>query len=53
MRLPRLSAAIIALVVFLFLINVFTGLHDIWFHWAAAPLLLIAFLWAVIRRKPP
>jgi adenylate cyclase len=41
----------IALAVFLFLINVFSGLHQIWFHWPATPLLLIA-LWAAIRRKP-
>jgi len=51
-RLPRLSAVMIALAVFLFVINVFTGLHDIWFQWPAAPLLLIAFLRAAIPRKP-
>ncbi|MBV9286550.1 MAG: adenylate/guanylate cyclase domain-containing protein [Hyphomicrobiales bacterium] len=52
MGLPRLSAAMIALAVFLFLINVFSGLGSVWFQWPAAPLLLIAFLWAVIQRKP-
>jgi hypothetical protein len=31
---------------------VFSGLDQIWFHWAAAPLLLIAILWAVMQRKP-
>jgi len=50
--LPRLSVVTIALAVFLFLINVFSGLDHIWFHWPAAPLLLIAFLRAVIQRKP-
>ncbi len=50
--LPRLTAAMIALAVFMFLINVFSGLDQIWFQWPAAPLLLIALLWAVIQRKP-
>jgi adenylate cyclase len=49
-RLPRLSAVMIALVGFLFVINVFSGLHSIW---PAAPLLLIAFLRAFLQRKPP
>jgi adenylate cyclase len=43
----------IALAVFLFVINVFSGLHSIWFQWPAAPLLLIAFLRAFLQRKPP
>jgi adenylate cyclase len=34
----------IAITVFLFAINVFSGLHQIWFQWPAAVLLLIAFL---------
>ena len=42
----------IALAFFLFLINVYSGLDHIWFHWPATPLLLIAFLRAVNRRKP-
>ena len=46
------AAVTIALAVFMFLINVFSGLHHIWFHWPAAVFLLIAILWAVIRRKP-
>ena len=52
-RLPRLSAVMIALAAFLFVINVFSGLHSIWFHWPAAPLLLIAFLRAFLQRNPP
>jgi adenylate cyclase len=50
--LPRLSAVMIAVAVFLFLINVFSGLNHIWFHWPVTPLLLIAFLRAAFRRKP-
>ena len=51
-RLPRPIAAIGAIAGFLFLINVFSGLNNIWFHWPVAPMLLIVVLWAVIRRKP-
>jgi len=51
LRLPRPIAVICAFIGFLFLINVFTGLDDVWFHWPVAPLLLIVVLWAVIRRK--
>jgi len=43
-RLPRASAVLIAVSVFLFAINVFSGLHQIWFQWPVAVLLLIAFL---------
>ena len=50
--LPRLSAVMIAVAVFLFLINVFSGLNHIWFHWPVTPLLLIAFLRAAFPRKP-
>jgi adenylate cyclase len=49
--LPRLSAVMIAVAVFLFLINVFSGLNHIWFHWPVTPLLLIAFLRAAFPRK--
>jgi len=42
--LPRRSARLIAIAVFLFLINVFSGLHHIWFQWPVALLLLIAIL---------
>jgi adenylate cyclase len=51
-RLPRLSAVMIAVAVFLFVINVFSGLNHIWFQWPAAPLMLVAFLRAAIPRKP-
>jgi adenylate cyclase len=50
--LPRSTATILVIAVFLFLINVFTGLDTIWFHWPVTSLLLIAVLRSVYRRKP-
>ena len=50
--LPRASVVLIAITVFLFAINVFSGLHQIWFQWPAAVLLLIAFLRAAKGRGP-
>ena len=50
--LPRASAVLIAVAVFLFLINVFSGLNHPWFQWPVTPLLLIAFLRAAFPRKP-
>jgi adenylate cyclase len=50
-RLPRLSAVMIAIVVFLFAINMFSGLNHVWFQWPAAVLLLIAFLRAASRNR--
>jgi adenylate cyclase len=50
--LPRASAVLIALVVFLFVINVFSGLNHIWFHWPAAVLLFVAFLRAARGNRP-
>ena len=50
-RLPRASAVLIAIVVFLFAINVFSGLNHIWFQWPAAVLLLVAFLRAAGRSR--
>jgi adenylate cyclase len=50
--LPRISAVAIAVAAFLFVINVFGGLNHVWFHWPAAPLVLIAILRAVTRRNP-
>jgi adenylate cyclase len=51
-RLPRASAVMIAIVAFLFVINVFSGLNHIWFHWPAAVLLLIALVRAVRSNRP-
>ena len=50
--LPRESGVLIAVAVFLFLINAFSGLNHVWFHWPVAALLLIAFLRAAFPRKP-
>ena len=50
--LPRASVVLIAVAIFLFVINVFSGLHEIWFHWPGAVLLLIAFLRAAKGRGP-
>jgi adenylate cyclase len=50
--LPRSSAVLINVAAFLFLINVFSGMNHIWFHWAATPLILIAILRAIQRREP-
>jgi adenylate cyclase len=44
LRLPPRPARLVALAAFLFLINVFSGLHHIWFQWPVAVLLLIALL---------
>lgn len=37
LNLPQPIAVIIAIAAFLFIINVFSGLDSIWFHWAVAP----------------
>jgi adenylate cyclase len=50
--LPRASVVLIAITIFLFVINVFSGLHELWFQWPAAVLLLIAFLRAAKGRGP-
>jgi adenylate cyclase len=51
-NLPRPIAAAIVIGGFLFLINVFSGLHEVWFHWPVTAILLIVGLWMVFRRKP-
>lgn len=51
-NLPRPVAAALVVSVFLVLINVFSGLHSIWFHWPVASLLLIVTLRTVLRRRP-
>jgi adenylate cyclase len=52
-NLPRPIAAILTVSGFLILINVFTGLHRIWFHWPVAALLFIGILRTVLRHRPP
>jgi len=51
-RLPRVSAVMIALSGFLFLINMFSSPGHIWFHWPVAALLLVAVLRASNRDRP-
>jgi len=51
-NLPRPIAATLTVSGFLILINVFTGLHRIWFHWPVAALLFIGILRTVLRHKP-
>ena len=51
-NLPRPIAATLTVSGFLILINVFTGLHKIWFHWPVAALLFIGILRTVLRRGP-
>ena len=51
-NLPRSTAVLLTVAGFLIVINVFTGLHRIWFHWPVAALLFIAALQTVRRRKP-
>jgi adenylate cyclase len=50
-NLPRSIAVPLVLAGFLVLVNVFTGLHDVWFHWPVAVLLLIVVL-RTLRRRP-
>jgi adenylate cyclase len=50
--LPRSIATLIVVAVFLVLINIFSGLDEIWFHWPVSTMLLIVALWAVFRRDP-
>jgi adenylate cyclase len=51
-NLPRPIAAALTISGFLILINVFTGLHRIWFHWPIAALLFVGILRTVLRRRP-
>jgi adenylate cyclase len=51
-NLPRPVAGVLVISGFLFLINIFSGLHEIWFHWPTAAMLLIVGLWMVFRRRP-
>lgn len=49
--LPRPVAAALTVSGFLFLINVFTGMHKIWFHWPVAVLLFGALLRTALRQR--
>ena len=49
--LPRPIAVALALSVFLFAINAFTGFREVWFQWPTAGLLLVAVLRVLLRRR--
>ena len=49
---PQPIAVALTISGFLILINVFTGLHRIWFHWPVAALLFLAILRTMRRRRP-
>ena len=49
---PRPIKAALTVSGFLILINVFTGMHRIWFHWPVAALLFLAIMRTVLGRKP-
>jgi len=51
-NLPRPIAASLTVSGFLILINVFTGLHTIWFHWPVAALLFVGILRTVLGHRP-
>nr|WP_041757089.1 adenylate/guanylate cyclase domain-containing protein [Bradyrhizobium sp. ORS 278] len=50
--LPRPLATSLTVSAFLFLINVFTGLHKIWFHWPVAVLLFGGIMRTMLQNKP-
>jgi adenylate cyclase len=51
-RLPRPIRVALVVSIFLFLINVFSGMDRVWFHWPVASILLIATLRTMFRRGP-
>ena len=50
-NLPRPIVLALTISAFLVVINVFTGLHRIWFHWPVAALLFVGILRTVLRRS--
>lgn len=50
--LPRSIKAALTVSGFLILINAFTGMHRIWFHWPVAALLFLGILRTVLRHRP-
>ncbi len=51
-KLPRPVAAALTVSAFLILINIFTGMHRIWFHWPVAALLFGAIMRTALRHRP-
>ena len=50
---PRSVAVLLTIAAFLILINVFTGLNRMWFHWPVAALLFVVVLRTLGRRRTP
>lgn len=50
--LPRPLRGAIVISVFFLLVNIFSGLHEIWFHWPAMAVLFLVLLWMGLRRNP-
>jgi adenylate cyclase len=48
---PRSVAVLLTIAAFLILINVFTGLNRLWFHWPVAALIFLVILRTVGRRR--
>jgi adenylate cyclase len=51
-KLPRPIAAALTVSAFLILVNVFTGMHRIWFHWPVAAILFGVILRTVLGHRP-
>lgn len=51
-NLPRPMKGALVVSAFLILINTFTGLHRIWFHWPVAALLFLGVLRTLLKSKP-
>lgn len=51
-NLPRDVTTLLVIAGFLVLINAFTGLHRIWFHWPVAAILFIVVMRTLRRRGP-
>ncbi|MFC5321394.1 adenylate/guanylate cyclase domain-containing protein [Bradyrhizobium oligotrophicum] len=51
--LPRPLAVALTVSGFLILINVFSGLHRIWFHWPVAVLLFAGIMRTALQNRPP
>ncbi|MET4067840.1 adenylate cyclase [Bradyrhizobium sp. S3.2.6] len=51
-KLPRPVAVALTVSAFLILINVFTGMHRIWFHWPVAAILFGVLMRTALGRRP-
>ncbi|WP_354230001.1 adenylate/guanylate cyclase domain-containing protein [Bradyrhizobium sp. F1.4.3] len=51
-KLPRPVAAALTVSAFLILINVFTGMHRIWFHWPVAAILFGVLMRTALGHRP-